>query len=55
MSESEFKQLVISALREASRWWKPKKECLNRAKIGPKRYRCELCASIVDETYPAPE
>lgn len=33
MSESEFRQLIVSALRGAARWWKPKNVCLKRAKV----------------------
>ena len=33
LTEAEFKSRIVSALRQASRWWKPKNEAISRARI----------------------
>ena len=33
LTEAEFKSRIISALRQASRWWKPKNEAIARARV----------------------
>jgi len=43
MTESEVHSLVVSALRGASRWWKPKAVCIARARVGKGLYKCEEC------------
>ena len=52
MTESQFKSHIISALRQASRWWKPKIKVISRARVGKGKYKCELCHTIVNQTYP---
>lgn len=47
MTEAQFKSKIISALRNASRWWKPKQLAIQRAKISRGLYKCELCWKIV--------
>ena len=43
LSKAEFKSKVVSALRQLSRFWKPKQEAIWRARIKRGVYRCELC------------
>lgn len=43
MSEAEFRSFIISALRGASRYWKPKAQAIKRARVGKGRYKCEAC------------
>ncbi len=43
MTESEVRSLIISALRGASRWWKPKAIAIKRACVRRGVYKCELC------------
>lgn len=47
MTEAQFKSKIISALRNASRWWKPKQDAIKRAKVSRGLYKCELCWKIV--------
>tara|TARA_R110002020_G_scaffold352751_3_gene565758 strand:+ start:340 stop:513 length:174 start_codon:yes stop_codon:yes gene_type:complete len=43
LTDAEFKSRIISALRQSSRWWKPKQEAIARAKVGRGKYKCESC------------
>jgi len=43
MSGAEMRSHIVSALRGASRWWKPKAYVINKAKVGRGLYKCELC------------
>ena len=43
MSEAEFKSFIISALRDKSRWWKPKTRAIARARVSKWIYKCESC------------
>lgn len=43
LTEAEFKSRIVSCLRQASRWWKPKQEAIARARVGRGRYKCEEC------------
>ena len=52
LTEAEFKSRIISALRQASRWWWPKKEAIDRAKIERGKYKCEICENIWPATLP---
>ena len=46
MTEAEFKSFVISALRNASRFWKPKQACIKKARVSYNSYRCSQCNAI---------
>ncbi len=54
MSDAEFRSFIVSALRNASRFWKPKNLALARARISKGVYKCELCWAIGPPTLPAP-
>lgn len=43
LTQAEFKSRIVSALRQASRWWGPKKEAIGRARVRRWIYRCEEC------------
>jgi len=43
MTPAQFKSWIISALRDRSRYWKPKQEAIGRARIKRGIYKCELC------------
>lgn len=43
LSDAEFRSRIVSALRQSSRWWKPKQEAINRAKVRRGVYKCESC------------
>lgn len=45
LTEAEFKSRIVSALRQASRWWKPKSEAISRARIKRGVYKCESCGT----------
>jgi hypothetical protein len=55
MTEREFRSFIISALRNLTRWWKPKNKAIQRARVGHNKYKCELCGEIVPSTLPAPK
>ncbi len=55
MTESEFRAHIISALRQASRWWKPKNKALARARVWRGMYKCELCWKIGPASLPPPK
>lgn len=46
LTEAEFKSRIISALRQASRWWRPKQEAISRARISRGKYKCENCWTV---------
>jgi hypothetical protein len=50
MTESAFKSMIISALREKSRWWRPKLNCIKNARIRKGIYLCEQCGKHVTAT-----
>lgn len=52
LTDAEFKARIISALRQSSRWWKPKQEAINRAKVSRGMYKCEDCWKIWPPTLP---
>ena len=52
MTEREFRSFIISALRNASRFWKPKIKAIQRAKIGRNQYKCELCGIVWPASLP---
>lgn len=43
MTEAQFKSFIISALRKASIYWKPKNVAIGRARIKRGTYKCESC------------
>ncbi len=43
MTPAQFRSWVISALRDRSRYWKPKQEAIARARIKRGVYKCESC------------
>ena len=47
LTEAGFKALIVSALREKSRWWKPKQECIRKARVRKGIYLCEHCEQEV--------
>jgi len=52
MSEAEFKSFIISTLRKASIYWKPKARCIREARVGRNQYKCELCWKIGPSSLP---
>ena len=50
LTEAAFKTMIISALREKSRWWKPKQKCIKDARVSKGKYRCASCRQIVPST-----
>ena len=52
MSAAEFKSHIVSALRNASKWWKPKQVAIKRANIGRWLYKCELCWEVGPASLP---
>lgn len=47
LTEAGFKALIISSLREKSRWWKPRQACIKKARIRKGWYLCECCKKEV--------
>lgn len=47
LTEAGFKALIVSALREKSRWWKPKQKCIQKARVRKGIYVCEKCKQEV--------
>ena len=47
LTEAGFKSLIVSALREKSRWWKPKQECIKKSRVRKGIYICEICKQEV--------
>jgi 5-methylcytosine-specific restriction endonuclease McrA len=45
--DSRFRSFLMSALRRASRFWSPARECLGRARIARGMYKCENCSKVV--------
>ena len=50
LTEAGFKSLIISALRDKSRWWKPKQKCIQKARVSKGMYLCASCNEIVPST-----
>ena len=53
MTEAEFKSFIISALRNASKFWKPKQACIRKAKVGYNQYKCSSCSNVWPSKLPA--
>jgi len=47
LTEAGFKALIVSGLRDKSRWWKPKQQCIRNARVSKGLYRCECCKETV--------
>ena len=54
MSEAEFKSFIISALRNASKFWKPITATKWNARKSRGIYKCEKCGKEWKEYSPAP-
>jgi hypothetical protein len=52
LTPAQFKSKIVSAIRQASRWWGPKQECIWRARVGRGKYKCELCKTVGPLTLP---
>ena len=50
MTEAQFHSLIVSNLRNASRWWKPKQQCIRKARVSLGKYRCAECNLVVPST-----
>jgi len=50
LTEAGFNSLITSALRKANQWWKPRQECLRKARVSKGQYLCSCCNSIVPAT-----
>lgn len=46
-SHKKFRSWLMSALRKASRFWSPARECLTKARISRGIYKCAQCAAQV--------
>jgi len=52
LTKAEFKARIIWALRNVSRFWKPKSEAIARARVSRGQYKCELCWKIWPASLP---
>lgn len=43
MTEAQFRSYIISTLRKASMYWKPKSQCISEARVKRWVYKCEMC------------
>jgi 5-methylcytosine-specific restriction endonuclease McrA len=55
LTDAEFKSRIISALRQASRWWVHKSEAIARARVWRWKYKCESCWEIWPLSLPPEE
>ena len=53
MTEAELKSSIVSAIRWASRWWKPKQKVIQKAKMGRNMYQCAICWEVGPSSLPA--
>jgi 5-methylcytosine-specific restriction endonuclease McrA len=42
--DPRFRTMIMSALRQASRWWQPSEACIKKARTGRGVYTCPLCS-----------
>lgn len=49
-TEAQFVSFIKSALRRASGRWKPRSECLRRARVQRGLYKCEMCSELTPTT-----
>jgi len=47
LTEAAFKALIVSGLRDKSRWWKPKQMCIRKARVSKGMYKCAICEQVV--------
>ena len=52
MTEAMFRGYIISALRKASMWWKPKQEVLGEARVERGKYKCAACWEVWPKSLP---
>lgn len=45
--DKRFRSFLMSALRKASRFWSPARECLQNARLERGIYKCKLCSKVV--------
>ncbi len=46
MTPAEYRGFIVSTLRGASRYWKPKQECIKKARVGYNQYKCAICWTV---------
>jgi hypothetical protein len=44
--DKRFRSFLMSALRKASRFWEPTRECLQKARLERGIYKCAICSKI---------
>lgn len=54
MTEAMFRSFIISHLRAASRWWKPRNDVIKKAREARGLYRCAECKQLVPASLPPP-
>jgi 5-methylcytosine-specific restriction endonuclease McrA len=47
IDDPRFKSFLMAALRQQSRYWFPKTECLKNARVDRGKYQCAICPAIV--------
>lgn len=47
IDDPRFKSFLMSALRNQSRFWFPKTECIKNARVDRGKYQCSICPAIV--------
>ena len=52
MTAAQFRSYIVSALRKASQWWKPKSVAIARSRVDRGKYKCESCWKIWPATLP---
>ena len=52
LTEAELRSRIMSAIRQLSRWWRPKNEAIARARVGRGKYKCEECGKIGPASLP---
>lgn len=50
LTEAGFKAMIIAALRDRSRFWKPRQACIKKARVRKGYYLCESCNNVVPAT-----
>lgn len=55
LTEAWFRSLIISSLRRASMYWKPKTECIKNARVRVWIYKCSWCGNVVPASLPPPK
>ena len=52
MTDAELKSSIVSAIRWASRFWKPKQLVIKNSKRGYNLYECSICKTIGPSSLP---